>query len=39
MTWLPSTDEVAAFVAFLLSDGSGFITGAALRIDGGYTAQ
>jgi NAD(P)-dependent dehydrogenase (short-subunit alcohol dehydrogenase family) len=32
-------DEVAAFVAFLLGDESKFITGAALAIDGGFTAQ
>jgi len=32
-------DEIAAFVAFLLSDESAFITGAALAIDGGFTAQ
>jgi NAD(P)-dependent dehydrogenase (short-subunit alcohol dehydrogenase family) len=31
-------DEIAAFVAFLLSDESAFITGAALPIDGGATA-
>ncbi|MEU8357154.1 SDR family oxidoreductase [Nonomuraea sp. NPDC048882] len=31
-------EEVAAFVAFLLSDEAGFITGAALAIDGGVTA-
>ncbi len=31
-------EEVAAFVAFLLSDESEFITGAALPIDGGLTA-
>jgi NAD(P)-dependent dehydrogenase (short-subunit alcohol dehydrogenase family) len=34
-----SPDEVAAFVTFLLSDESQFITGAALAIDGGSTAQ
>ena len=34
-----SPDEIAAFVAFLLSDESQFITGAALPIDGGSTAQ
>ena len=32
-------DEIASFVAFLLSDESAFITGAALAIDGGATAQ
>jgi NAD(P)-dependent dehydrogenase (short-subunit alcohol dehydrogenase family) len=31
--------EVAAFAAFLLSDEAAFITGAALAIDGGYTAR
>jgi len=31
--------EIAAFVAFLLSDESAFVTGAALPIDGGSTAQ
>ncbi len=33
-----SPAEIAAFVAFLLSDESAFITGAALPIDGGATA-
>jgi NAD(P)-dependent dehydrogenase (short-subunit alcohol dehydrogenase family) len=32
-------EEVAAFVAFLLSEEASFITGAALAIDGGFTAQ
>ncbi|MEU8385998.1 SDR family oxidoreductase [Streptosporangium sp. NPDC048865] len=31
-------EEIAAFVAFLLSDEAGFVTGAALAIDGGLTA-
>ena len=31
--------EVASFAAFLLGDESAFITGAALAIDGGFTAQ
>jgi NAD(P)-dependent dehydrogenase (short-subunit alcohol dehydrogenase family) len=30
--------EVAAYVAYLLSDEAAFITGAALAIDGGATA-
>lgn len=33
------TDEVAAFVAFLLSDESRFVTGAGLSVDGGFTAS
>ncbi|MEV4020749.1 SDR family NAD(P)-dependent oxidoreductase [Nonomuraea angiospora] len=32
-------EEIAALVAFLLSDDAAFITGAALAIDGGATAQ
>ncbi|MFE0633340.1 SDR family NAD(P)-dependent oxidoreductase [Streptomyces sp. NPDC058864] len=32
-------EEIAAFAAFLLSDETGFITGAALAIDGGMTAR
>ncbi|MFE9580222.1 SDR family NAD(P)-dependent oxidoreductase [Nocardia sp. NPDC006044] len=31
--------EIASFCAYLLSDEAGFITGAALAIDGGFTAQ
>lgn len=31
-------DEIADFVAYMATPGSGFITGASLSIDGGYTA-
>jgi 3-hydroxybutyrate dehydrogenase len=33
------TDEIAAVVAFLCTDGARSITGAALPVDGGWTAQ
>ena len=33
-----TADEIASFVAYLLSDEAAFITGAALAIDGGATA-
>ncbi len=33
------TDDIAAAVSYLLSDGSGFITGAELIIDGGMTRK
>lgn len=36
---LASCEEIAELVAFLLSDSSRFITGAAMPIDGGYTAR
>ncbi|WP_258195498.1 SDR family oxidoreductase [Rhodococcus sp. OK519] len=32
-------EEIAPFVAFLLSDEASFITGAALAIDGGFTTR
>jgi len=36
---LGTTDDVAKCVLFLASDESTFITGAAIPVDGGYTAQ
>ena len=36
---VPGPDEVAGVVAFLASDAARHITGTALPIDGGYTAQ
>ena len=32
-------EDVAAAVAFLVSDDASFITGAAVTVDGGYTLQ
>ncbi|AYF76355.1 glucose 1-dehydrogenase [Nocardia yunnanensis] len=32
-------EEIAGFCAYLLSDEAGFVTGAALAIDGGFTAR
>ncbi|MCP4385088.1 MAG: SDR family oxidoreductase, partial [Hyphomicrobiales bacterium] len=34
---LGSVDEIAATIAFLLSDGAGYITGQNIRVDGGIT--
>jgi 3-oxoacyl-[acyl-carrier protein] reductase len=33
-----TVDEIADFVAYLASPGAGYITGADLKVDGGYTA-
>jgi NAD(P)-dependent dehydrogenase (short-subunit alcohol dehydrogenase family) len=36
---ISTPEEIASFCAYLLSDEASFITGAALAIDGGFTAQ
>jgi NAD(P)-dependent dehydrogenase (short-subunit alcohol dehydrogenase family) len=35
----PPAEEVAAMVAYLAGPEAGFVTGASLTIDGGFTAQ
>lgn len=35
---ISSADEYRAPTVFLLGDGSGFMTGADLKVDGGFTA-
>jgi len=37
MKRIGSMDEIAKTVAFLLSDGAGYITGQNIRVDGGIT--
>lgn len=39
MNRVAQPEEIAAFAAFLLSPESSFVTGAALAVDGGWTAQ
>lgn len=39
MKRMGTPDEVAEAVAWLCSDNASFVTGSALAIDGGYTAQ
>jgi NAD(P)-dependent dehydrogenase (short-subunit alcohol dehydrogenase family) len=34
-----TVEEIASFVAYLLSDEAAFVTGAALTADGGFTAS
>ncbi|MBU3062541.1 SDR family oxidoreductase [Nocardia sp. NEAU-G5] len=36
---IANPEEIASFCAYLLSDEAGFVTGAALEIDGGFTAR
>lgn len=36
---LATTDDVAAAVAYLVSDDARYVTGTTLRVDGGYTAR
>ena len=36
---LGTAEEIAASVLWLTSPGAGFVTGVALPVDGGYTAQ